>query len=293
MPDSKAQAAMEFLVTYGWGLLAIAAAVGAFAYFGFADAKIAVSNRCVFSSEFFCRDASLKGSEDTIIFVLQNNLPEPIIISEARISSEKGNLACEYNPDNKSRKYFAESHWASNGLNPNNPDKYNDGNINAVAFGVRNDPNTFLMLDLGQDKALDFYRMEMFNTGGDNPNKFDIMYSDNNAGWVTVASGFGGYATRSANATWKTGGAHRYWKLLLADFIENKNHEEIQFYETPLSNQTLFPGKMLELTWEKCGFASLKKGGKNKLIVDLIYYSPAQGQSYTKNVRGEAILSIE
>ena len=57
---SKGQAAMEFLMTYGWAILVVLIAVGALAYFGLLSPDKLLTERCVITpgSGLFCEDYS-------------------------------------------------------------------------------------------------------------------------------------------------------------------------------------------------------------------------------------------
>ena len=63
----KAQAAMEFLMTYGWAILVVLAAIAALAYFGVLSPDRFLPSKCVFPSGFGCIDfqanRSLRQSE--------------------------------------------------------------------------------------------------------------------------------------------------------------------------------------------------------------------------------------
>lgn len=48
----KAQAAMEFLMTYGWAILVVLAAIGALAYFGVLSPSKLLPSKCVLSPGF-------------------------------------------------------------------------------------------------------------------------------------------------------------------------------------------------------------------------------------------------
>lgn len=56
MVHRKAQAALEFLTTYGWAFLVILIMMGAISYFGFLNPGSFLPKRCVISSEFACID---------------------------------------------------------------------------------------------------------------------------------------------------------------------------------------------------------------------------------------------
>lgn len=54
MMVKKAQAALEYLTTYGWALLALLAIIASLSYFGFNDIQNEIPSSCVFGSDFAC-----------------------------------------------------------------------------------------------------------------------------------------------------------------------------------------------------------------------------------------------
>ena len=70
----KAQAAMEFLMTYGWAILVVLVAVGALAYFGVLSPDNFLPNRCTLPSGIGCVDHKAVDSTSTISVVLRNGL---------------------------------------------------------------------------------------------------------------------------------------------------------------------------------------------------------------------------
>lgn len=71
MQQKKGQAAMEFLMTYGWAILAAIVAIGVLAYFGvFSPGKIAGSNAIV-NNPFYA--ASWQVNTTTVNLELLNN----------------------------------------------------------------------------------------------------------------------------------------------------------------------------------------------------------------------------
>ncbi|MBD3249229.1 hypothetical protein GF336_04240 [Candidatus Woesearchaeota archaeon] len=75
----KAQAAMEFLMTYGWALLVVLAAIGALAYFGVLSPGKFVPDQCVLVPGLACLDSSVTSSE--INLVLANSLGRDIQVN--------------------------------------------------------------------------------------------------------------------------------------------------------------------------------------------------------------------
>ncbi len=58
----KAQAAMEFLMTYGWAILVVLAAIGALAYFGVLSPDRFLPEKCTLPSGIACLDFRYSGS---------------------------------------------------------------------------------------------------------------------------------------------------------------------------------------------------------------------------------------
>ena len=73
---------MEFLMTYGWAILAVLAAIAALSYFGVLDFSRLLPERCVFPSGITCIDrAVIDSGSDTIEFVIKNNIGVSISLS--------------------------------------------------------------------------------------------------------------------------------------------------------------------------------------------------------------------
>jgi hypothetical protein len=70
----KAQAAMEFLMTYGWAILVVLAAIGALAYFGVLSPDKFMPSKCMVSGGFSCTEYKMDAATHEVRFYLQNNL---------------------------------------------------------------------------------------------------------------------------------------------------------------------------------------------------------------------------
>ncbi|HJX06290.1 MAG TPA: hypothetical protein VJ461_06280 [Candidatus Nanoarchaeia archaeon] len=73
----KGQAAMEFLMTYGWAILVVLAAIGALAYFGVLSPDRFLPSKCMISGGFSCVEYKLDGSvpgAQVVKLYVQNNL---------------------------------------------------------------------------------------------------------------------------------------------------------------------------------------------------------------------------
>jgi hypothetical protein len=66
----KAQAAMEFLMTYGWVILVVIAAVIALSYTGVMKPNKYLPERCIFPIPLTCLDSSTSGNYTNPVFTL-------------------------------------------------------------------------------------------------------------------------------------------------------------------------------------------------------------------------------
>lgn len=73
MNGRKAQAAMEFLMTYGWAILVVLVAIGALAYFGVLSPDNFLPERCTGPAGLDCLDKASVTSPTNLIFVVKNN----------------------------------------------------------------------------------------------------------------------------------------------------------------------------------------------------------------------------
>ncbi len=79
MKARKGQAAMEFLMTYGWAILVVLAAVGALAFFGVFDLDRYLPDTCEIGSGIDCTEkavfhVTLAGAGNNIMFTATNSL---------------------------------------------------------------------------------------------------------------------------------------------------------------------------------------------------------------------------
>lgn len=69
----KAQAAMEFLMTYGWAMLVILIVIAALAFFGLLTPSKFLPDRCLMETGFSCLDYKVQSSDtNTVSIVIQN-----------------------------------------------------------------------------------------------------------------------------------------------------------------------------------------------------------------------------
>jgi len=85
----KGQAAMEFLMTYGWAILVVLAAVGALAYFGVLDSSSLFPEKCDFGGQgVTCLDKpSIDATANTVTLAFKNNLGERINLTAVTASA--------------------------------------------------------------------------------------------------------------------------------------------------------------------------------------------------------------
>ncbi len=75
MNMKKGQAAMEFLMTYGWAILVVLAAIGALAYFGVLSPDKFLPDKCTAAPPFSCAQYKVSGGAGpgNINVTLNNN----------------------------------------------------------------------------------------------------------------------------------------------------------------------------------------------------------------------------
>lgn len=76
--QTKAQAAMEFLMTYGWAILVVLVAIGALAYFGVLNPGKYLPSSCTVTPGISCEDFVVNGAADTAIIILRNGMGEDL-----------------------------------------------------------------------------------------------------------------------------------------------------------------------------------------------------------------------
>ena len=70
----KSQAAMEFLMTYGWAILVVMIAIGALSYFGVLNPDKFLPGICILPAGIACTDFKIDGSAQTVTVILRNGL---------------------------------------------------------------------------------------------------------------------------------------------------------------------------------------------------------------------------
>ncbi|MBI2580738.1 hypothetical protein HYV85_02920 [Candidatus Woesearchaeota archaeon] len=91
--QKSGQAAMEFLMTYGWAILVVLVVIGALAYFGVLSPSTLLPEKCTFPVSLSCTDHSVGGTSITLI--LQNGAGRDMTVTRVSAASEAlgtGNL---------------------------------------------------------------------------------------------------------------------------------------------------------------------------------------------------------
>jgi hypothetical protein len=84
----KGQAALEYIVTYGWGFLAILLVIGVLAYFGLLNPTRYVPARCTFGSQLVCADFRLQSSPGAVQLQFRSNFGDDILIDNVYLFDE-------------------------------------------------------------------------------------------------------------------------------------------------------------------------------------------------------------
>ena len=83
--ENKGQAAMEFLMTYGWAILVVLAAIGALAYFGVLSPDKFLPERCTLPPGIACLDAKVTTSN--VELIIQNSLGRDITLNSISLNN--------------------------------------------------------------------------------------------------------------------------------------------------------------------------------------------------------------
>jgi hypothetical protein len=105
MYNRKGQAALEFMMTYGWAILVVLAAIGALSYFGILNPSRFTPDTCLASSGFSCPGKPIltttgPNGGSQIAFTIINGLGYPIVLNNSLInlSSSSSSTLVTYCP---------------------------------------------------------------------------------------------------------------------------------------------------------------------------------------------------
>ena len=112
---SKAQAAMEFLMTYGWAILVVLAAIGALAYFGVLSPAKLLPEKCILEPGVICVGDKVETNKITL--VLSNSVDgRTITINSISIGSCSGTFSEEMQSGGADKTFTLTGASCNNGL---------------------------------------------------------------------------------------------------------------------------------------------------------------------------------
>jgi uncharacterized protein (UPF0333 family) len=91
----KGQAALEFLMTYGWAIMVVLVAIGALAYFGVLSPDRFLPRKCFLEAGIGCGD--FRVNENSVTLVLRNGKGEGITISNIKVKNCLGTTSSTLN----------------------------------------------------------------------------------------------------------------------------------------------------------------------------------------------------
>lgn len=83
----KGQAAVEFMLTYGWIIIVVLAAIGALLYFGFLSPESFNQKQCEIAPGLDC--VEFRATTDELTLIIENNLGQDIFIQKLKDSTGK------------------------------------------------------------------------------------------------------------------------------------------------------------------------------------------------------------
>ena len=95
----RAQAALEFIMTYGWAVLVLLVMIGALAYFGVTNPTKLIPEKCLFEAGFGCTDyrATVSGTSLRIQFALENKAGDSVAFQRINASTTRGGVTYSVN----------------------------------------------------------------------------------------------------------------------------------------------------------------------------------------------------
>jgi hypothetical protein len=89
--NKKSQAAMEFLMTYGWAILVVLAAIAALAYFGVLSPEKILGEKCLIETGLACVSHKVEPTQVTL--VLAQNTGKTLTIDSITVGSCSGSFS--------------------------------------------------------------------------------------------------------------------------------------------------------------------------------------------------------
>ncbi len=92
--QKRGQAAMEFLMTYGWALLVVLIAIGALAFFGVLNPSRFLPQQCVLGPGLACADFKVTSVDQKVQITVQNGLGEDLKQFQIYVDNVGGKHKC-------------------------------------------------------------------------------------------------------------------------------------------------------------------------------------------------------
>jgi hypothetical protein len=92
--EKKGQAAMEFLMTYGWAILVVLVVIGALAYFGVLNPGRFLPEKCQLPVGLSCTGHVFTVADGGDNMVINNGLGTDITITEIRVETDTDLFGC-------------------------------------------------------------------------------------------------------------------------------------------------------------------------------------------------------
>ena len=90
MRNKRGQAALEFLMTYGWAILVVLVVIGALAYFGVLNPNILVPEKCTMATGLSCKDYKISGS--SVFLYFENGMGKTIEVTNVSVLNPQDSL---------------------------------------------------------------------------------------------------------------------------------------------------------------------------------------------------------
>jgi|SRR3989344_256459 len=90
----KAQAAIEFLMTYGWAVLSVLAAIATLAYFGILSPEKLLPDKCTVDQGITCVGSKIESSQITLV-LLNSVENRPITVNNIDVEGCTGDFSQE------------------------------------------------------------------------------------------------------------------------------------------------------------------------------------------------------
>ena len=103
----KAQAAMEFLMTYGWAILVVLVVIGALAYFGILNPQTLLPERCELQQGLYCKDHRISATGDSFTLNLENGMGKGMMVMSVKVDDT------EVTPAGGCSATFTTESWAT------------------------------------------------------------------------------------------------------------------------------------------------------------------------------------